>query len=122
MHASDNLVRYFGELEAGRDYALYQSLLRSGLAITTAAIPVLLLRWQETKSLRLLATASISFVVMAITFRRGSLAFARLAFVITSFILGRNRRGMLAGILALVVGFLRGSGRQDCFSGQQYHV
>lgn len=97
--------RYFGEAQVGPSYTLYQSLLRRALAVLGITIPILLLRWQQSKSKYLLAAASIGLIAMVATAHRGYVAVTVMAFVVTNAIYGRNRKAILIIVLVLAVAF-----------------
>ncbi|MGC2110061.1 MAG: O-antigen polymerase [Candidatus Korobacteraceae bacterium] len=105
MILSGTFSRYFGEEQTGSSYMLYQSLLRRGLAALMVTIPIALLRWQQTRSKRLLMAAAVGILLMLCTTRRGYLAIAILSFVITNAIMGRHRKLILVTILGLAIAF-----------------
>lgn len=105
MIVSGTFSRYFGEEQAGPNFAFYQSLLRRGLAVLAITIPILLLLWQQSKSKLLLVAAMAGLLAMASTTRRGGVAIAVLAFVTTNAVIGRHRKAIAVTVLLLVVGF-----------------
>lgn len=105
MIISGTFSRYFGEEQVGSSFALYQSLLRRGLAVLAVTVPIALLRWQQTRSKKLLLAALVGLGLMASTARRGYIGIALLSFVLSNAIVGRNRRLILISVLVLAVAF-----------------
>jgi oligosaccharide repeat unit polymerase len=105
MVLSGTFDRYFGEAQVGPSYILYQSLLRRALAVLGITIPILLLRWQQSRSKHLLAVASIALIAMVATAHRGYVAVTVMSFVVTNAIYGRNRKAVLIIVLLMAVAF-----------------
>ncbi len=103
MILTGTFSRYFGEEQVGSDYALYQSLLRRGLAILIVVAPLLLLRWQQTRSKLLLLAGLVSLIFMLSTVRRGPIFMALVALVLSNTVAGKHRR-LIAILLVSFVG------------------
>jgi oligosaccharide repeat unit polymerase len=97
--------RYFGEAQVGPSYTLYQSLLRKALAVLGITIPILLLRWQVSRSKYLLATACVGLIAIVATAHRGYVAVTVLSFVVTNAFYGRNRKAIVIIVLLLAIAF-----------------
>lgn len=105
MILTGTFTRYFGEEQVGSDYALYQSLLRRGLAILIIVAPLLLLRWRQTKSKWLLVMGVVSLFFMISTVRRGPILMALVALVLSNAIGGKHRRMIAIVLISFVVAF-----------------
>jgi oligosaccharide repeat unit polymerase len=105
MMVTGTFSRYFGEEQVGSDYAFYQSLLRRGLAILIVVTPLLLLRWQQTKSKLLLLAGVTSLVFMLSTVRRGPILMALVALVLSYAVAGRHRRLIAILLISFVLAF-----------------
>lgn len=105
MILTGTFTRYFGEEQVGSEYSLYQSLLRRGLAILVVVVPLLLLRWQQTKSKRLLFAAIASLFFMMSTVRRGPIFTALVALVLSNAVAGKHRRLVAILLISFVVAF-----------------
>jgi len=105
MILTGTFSRYFGEEQVGSQYSLYQLLLRRGLAILVVAIPILLLRWQQTKSRVLFTVAVVSLLSILSTARRGPILIALVSFALTNAIAGKNRRLIAVSMVILVAAF-----------------
>jgi oligosaccharide repeat unit polymerase len=105
MILTGTFSRYFGEEQVGSEYSLYQSLLRRGLAILIIVAPLLLLRWQQTKSKLLLLAGIASLVFMISTVRRGPIFMALVALVLSNAVAGKHRRLIALLLISFVVVF-----------------